>query len=70
VECNEIRVQIFASWSVLRLPKLYVFYQDIFQTVLSLTFLYGIKLMLIPDGEKSGNYITCGFFNIAHYNFM
>jgi hypothetical protein len=43
---------------------------DFFRTVLILTFLYGMKLTPIRDGEKSGNSTTCGIFNICHYNFM
>jgi hypothetical protein len=33
-------------------------------------FLYGIKWTLNPDGEKSGNFTTCGIFNVYQYNFI
>jgi hypothetical protein len=43
---------------------------DFFRTVLILSFLYGIKRALIPDGEKFGNSITWVIFNTSDYNFM
>jgi hypothetical protein len=43
---------------------------DIFQSVLILSFLYGIKLTLILGGEKSRKSTTCRIFNTSNYNFM
>jgi hypothetical protein len=42
------------------------FFSNFFKLVLVLCILYGIKLPLIPDGEKSGISTTCGIFNISH----
>jgi hypothetical protein len=45
-------------------------HQDFFQTVLILSFLYGIKVTLIPDSEKSRNSTICRIFNIFYYFFL